>query len=188
MGPGSRRKRRQRRANAAQWHMQVEEDQQEASLDTQRQRELHFTCVNQATLSLNSILERVQEFCSSMGPMDSVVQVAAATQQTRAQLSRWSWRWRPQTQHNASWSSVRVCCSTTSSRRAPCLSWRWQPALGCCGPAAAPAVAAASGAPVTGPANATVSESSHCSSSSRSGSSVPLQHRVVLRPRRGLFC
>jgi hypothetical protein len=69
------RRRKQRRANAAQWRMQVEEDQQETSLDTQRQRELHFTCVNQAGFSLVSTLERVRVFCSSVGPVDSVFHI-----------------------------------------------------------------------------------------------------------------
>lgn len=72
-GRSRRRGQKQWRANASQWRMQVEQDQQEASLETQRQRELHFTCVNQAALSLGSILERVQEFCSSVGRVDRVV-------------------------------------------------------------------------------------------------------------------
>lgn len=73
----NRRRRKQRKANVHHWRTYIEDEQQEQSLDTQRQRELHFTCVNHNSTysSPAATLESVKHFCSSYGQVVSVFQV-----------------------------------------------------------------------------------------------------------------
>jgi hypothetical protein len=83
MGKG-RRRRKQRKANANQWRTYIEDEQQEQTLDTQRQRELHFTCINLSPHStISTALSNLEQFCSSIGPVTARFQVNGNSSKSR---------------------------------------------------------------------------------------------------------
>jgi hypothetical protein len=77
MGKG-RRRRKQRRANFQHFQTYHEEEQQQASLGAQTQRELRFSCISHdPSRHVSTTLEGVKHFCSQVGAVTACFQVNA---------------------------------------------------------------------------------------------------------------
>jgi hypothetical protein len=91
MGKG-RRRRRQRNANFKHYQTFVEEEQQQNTLETQRQQELHFSCISHNPSSpVSWTLDGVQRYCSTFGKVAACYQVNGRPSNSSAPNHRPGW-------------------------------------------------------------------------------------------------